>query len=104
MVSLSLAPMLLESRPTPLMPSFPFWEVAPKSGEPALISTCSLLFSNTLCFGLIQLQHGPDFPFGKWLISLYTGSTSHPAYEEPFGGSRRSMRASTGIAESLAWM
>ncbi len=47
------------------MPSVPFWEVLPESGEPALISKCSLSFSNTLRFGLIQLQNSPDFPFGN---------------------------------------
>ena len=48
-----VAPMLLESRPTRPMPSFPFWEVLPESGEPALISHCSLPFRSTLHFDLI---------------------------------------------------
>ena len=84
-----VAPMLLKSRPTRPMPSVPFWEVSPKVGEPALTSKCSLSFSSLLHFGLFQLQNSPDFPFGNWPNSLYTGTTSHLVSKTPVDGPKQ---------------
>ncbi len=84
------------------MPSFPFWEVSPESGEPALISNCSPSFSNTLHLGLIQLQNSPDFPFGNWLRSLYTGRTSLSASKKPLDGPRLPRDGLVSAAGSLA--